>query len=173
MITAAAREGHVLNPERLGDHADRLLRVALGLCRSHEDAEDLVQDTYVKVLTRPRVVRADGDGAYLLRALRNTWHSTARARARRPRLAVLNHEAIDAADPRAAVAEPPAATDARAVLGAIAKLPVAYRESLVAVDVAGLSYDEAATALRVREGTVTSRLSRARSRVVEALAVAA
>ena len=66
-----------------------------------------------------------------------------------------------------------AASEARAVLGAIAKLPVAYRESLVAVDVAGLSYDEAATALRVREGTVTSRLSRARGRVVEALAVAA
>jgi RNA polymerase sigma-70 factor (ECF subfamily) len=166
MITAAAREGHVLNPERLGDHADRLLHVAHGLCRSHEDAEDLVQDTYVKVLTRPRVVRADGDGAYLLRALRNTWHSTARARARRPRrLGVVDPEAIDVADPRAAAAEPPAAADARAVLGAIAELPVAYRESLVAV--------EAATALRVREGTVTSRLSRARSRVVDALAVAA
>jgi len=173
MITAGPREGHVLDPERLGDHAERLLRAANGLCRSHEDAEDLVQDTYVKVLTRPRFVRADGEDAYLLRALRNTWHSTARARARRPRLAVADPEAIDVADARAAAAEPPAATDARAVLGAIADLPAAYREPLVAVDVAGLTYDEAATALRVREGTVTSRLSRARGRVVEALAVAA
>ena len=173
MITAAAREGHVLDPERLGDHADQLLRAAHGLCRSHEDAEDLVQDTYAKVLTRPRVVRADGDGAYLLRALRNTWHSTTRARARRPRPGVVDPEAIDVADPRAAVAEPPAATEARAVLGAIARAPGRLPR------VAGRRRRRRPVLRRGRDGAARARghghepALPARGRVVEALAVAA
>jgi RNA polymerase sigma-70 factor (ECF subfamily) len=172
-MTTARTEGHVLDPETLGGHADRLLRVAHGLCRSREDAEDLVQDTYAKVLTRSRVVQADDDAGYLVRALRNTWHSTRRGRARRPFLAAVDVDAIDVADPRAAATEPPAAAAAREVLEAIAALPNAYRESLVAVDIAGLSYGETASALGVREGTVTSRLFRARGRVAEALAPAA
>lgn len=52
---------------------------------------------------------------------------------------------------------------------AIARLPDDFRDVIVAVDVAGLSYKEAAKALRVREGTVMSRLSRARDRVAAEL----
>ena len=51
----------------------------------------------------------------------------------------------------------------------IAALPAASREVLVAVDVAGLSYGEAARAMRLREGTITSRLFRAREQVAKAL----
>ena len=51
--TSAAPE-HLLDPETLGDHFDRLLRAAWALCGSREDAEDLVQDTYARVLARPR-----------------------------------------------------------------------------------------------------------------------
>ena len=47
----------VLDPQTLGDHFDRLFRAAWALCGSREDAEDLVQDTYARVLARPRVVR--------------------------------------------------------------------------------------------------------------------
>ncbi|MDX6661124.1 MAG: hypothetical protein QOJ55_1946, partial [Solirubrobacteraceae bacterium] len=50
---------HELDPEALGDHFDRLYRAAWALCGSREDAEDLVQDTYARVLARPRVVRRD------------------------------------------------------------------------------------------------------------------
>ena len=62
-----------LDPERLGDHLDRLYRAAWGLCGSREDAEDLVQETYAKVLARPRLLRREDDVGYLLRALRNTF----------------------------------------------------------------------------------------------------
>jgi RNA polymerase sigma-70 factor (ECF subfamily) len=51
----------------------------------------------------------------------------------------------------------------------IAELPDPFREALVAIDVVGLSYSEAARALRVREATVTTRLHRARKRVAQAL----
>ena len=74
---------HELDPEALGDHFDRLYRAAWGLCGSREDAEDLVQDTYARVLARPRVVRRDDDLGYLLRVLRNTFVSSRRTAARR------------------------------------------------------------------------------------------
>jgi RNA polymerase sigma-70 factor (ECF subfamily) len=55
------------------------------------------------------------------------------------------------------------------VFATIAALPAASRDVLVAVDVAGLSYGEAAEAMGVPEGTITSRLFRARARVATAL----
>ena len=55
------------------------------------------------------------------------------------------------------------------VHAAIAALPQEFRDALVAVDVAGLSYREAARALGVREGTLTSRMFRARDRVARRL----
>src|SRR5436309_845996 len=66
---------NVIDPQTLGGHFDRLFRAAWALCGSREDAEDLVQDTYARVLARPRVVRNDDDLGYLLRALRNTFIS--------------------------------------------------------------------------------------------------
>ena len=55
------------------------------------------------------------------------------------------------------------------MFAAIAALPAASRDVLIAVDVAGLSYGEAASAMQVPEGTITSRLFRARARVAKAL----
>jgi RNA polymerase sigma-70 factor (ECF subfamily) len=160
---------HLLDPQRLGDHFDRLFRAAWALCGSREDAEDLVQDTYARVLARPRLVRNDDDFGYLLRVVRNTFISKCRASARRPRAAGVEPEALDLPDPRTGAAEPPAAAEAREVFAAIAALPANFRDALVAIDVAGLSYREAAKALRVREETITTRLYRARSQVAKSL----
>ena len=49
------------------------------------------------------------------------------------------------------------------------RVPARFRDALVAIDVAGLSYGEAGKALRVREGTIASRLFRARSQVAKSL----
>src|SRR6266508_2852095 len=69
-----------------------------------------------------------------------------------------------AADPRAR--EPQAALEAGELYAAVAALPGDFRDVLVAVDITGLSYKETARALRIREGTVMSRLYRARQQVV-------
>ncbi len=58
------------------------------------------------------------------------------------------------------------ALEAGELYAAIAALPGDFRDVLVAVDITGLSYKEAARALRIREGTVMSRLYRARQQVV-------
>src|SRR5207253_3777460 len=75
----------VLEPETLGDHFDRLFRAAWALCGSREDAEDLVQETYARVLRKRRLMRRDDDIGYLMRVLRNTYYSQLRAASRRLR----------------------------------------------------------------------------------------
>jgi RNA polymerase sigma-70 factor (ECF subfamily) len=155
---------HELDPASLGDHLDRLYRAAWALCGSREDAEDLVQETYARVLRRPRLLRGDDDLGYLLRALRNTFFTLQRTRRRRLRPQPLPDELDLVADPRAR--DPQAAVEAGELYAAIAGLPADFRDVLVAVDVTGLSYDEAARALEIPSGTVMSRLYRARQQVV-------
>jgi RNA polymerase sigma-70 factor (ECF subfamily) len=165
--TTTASE-HLLDPRRLGDHFDRLFRAAWALCGSREDAEELVQDTYASVLARPRLVRNDNDLGYLLRAVRNTFLNNRRRSSRRPLATWSEFESLELPDSGSAT-QPPVAAETREVFAAIAALPPASRDVLVAVDVAGLSYGEAARAMQVPEGTVTSRLFRARGRVAKAL----
>ena len=71
------------------------------------------------------------------------------------------------ADPRAR--QPDEALEASELYAAVAALSDDFRDVLVAVDVAGLSYKEAAHSLRIREGTVMSRLYRARQEVMRRL----
>jgi RNA polymerase sigma-70 factor, ECF subfamily len=156
-----------LEPERLGDHLDRLYRAAWALCGSREDAEDLVQETYAKVLAKPRFLRRDDDLGYLLRVLHNVFVSGLRSRKARPATVELTEERREAADPRVGAAE--RHIESRELLAAVAALPPDYRDVLAAVDVAGLSYKEAGKALGVPEGTIMSRLFRARQKVVAAL----
>ena len=153
-----------LDPARVGDHLDRLFRAAWALCGSREDAEDLVQETYARVLSRPRLLRGGDELAYLLRALRNTFLSQKRYESRRLRPEPLPDQLDLVADAQAL--QPQAAFEAGEVFAAIADLPDDFRDVLVAVDVTGLSYKEAARALRIREGPVMSRLYRARKQVV-------
>lgn len=153
-----------LDPARLGDHLDRLYRAAWALCGTPEDAEDLVQETYSRVLGRRRLLRNEDDLGYLLRTLRNTFLTQKRTEGRRLRPGPLPDQLDLVADPHAR--EPQAAVEAGEVYAAIAALPGDFRDVLVAVDVTGLSYKEAARVLGVQEGTVMSRLYRARQQVV-------
>jgi RNA polymerase sigma-70 factor, ECF subfamily len=163
-VSASARR---LDPNNLGDHLDRLYRAAWALCGSREDAEDLVQDTYARVLQKPRMLRSEEDLGYLLRVLRNTYFSRLRTAARRPRTDPLPDD-LDRVEDRKATG-PEAALDSSELYALIATLPDPFREALVAIDVVGLSYREAARALRVREATITTRLYRARRRIAEGL----
>jgi RNA polymerase sigma-70 factor (ECF subfamily) len=161
----APQEVRLLEADRLPDHADRLFRAAYALCDTRHDAEDLVQETYARVLRRPRWIRRDGDLGYLLRVLRNTWSAMRRSQAARPRTVELGERIDWVADPGA---DPGAtALELRIAYDAIRELSDPLREAIVAVDIVGLSYRQAARALRVREGTIMSRLHRARERVAD------
>jgi RNA polymerase sigma-70 factor, ECF subfamily len=158
-----------LDPQSLSRHVDRLYRAAWALCGSREDAEDLVQETYARVLSRPRVIQGDDEVYYLMRVLRNTFLTSLRTASRRP-ATVATLEDVVTADPRP-TGRPDRALEVKEVYATIAELPEDFRMAIVAVDVLGLSYREAARALRVREATITTRLFRARRQVTRQLAV--
>jgi RNA polymerase sigma-70 factor (ECF subfamily) len=162
---SALRAPHVLDANRLGDHLDRLYRAALGMTGSPADAEDLVQDVCVRVLAKPRLVSGDDDLGYLLRVLRNTFISKHRTAARRPATATAPEDLERYAANSAS--DPVRAFEARQLYSHIAELPEHQRDALVAVDLLGLSYKEAAESLGVPTGTIMSRLFRARNALVD------
>jgi RNA polymerase sigma-70 factor (ECF subfamily) len=159
--TRSAPAPRVLDANRLGDHLDRLYRAALGMTGSPADAEDLVQDVCVKVLAKPRLVNGDDDLGYLLRVLRNTYISSRRTAARRPATATAPED-LERHEANGGGADPVRAFEARELYARIAELPEQQRDALVAVDLLGLSYKEAAATLGVPTGTIMSRLFRAR-----------
>jgi RNA polymerase sigma-70 factor (ECF subfamily) len=159
--------GHILDAASLGDHVDRLYRAAWALCGSRADAEDLVQETFARVLATPRRVRAESDLAYLLAALRNTFLSSRRTASRRI-VAIDPPPGFEPVD-RSGARRPDEALEVREVFALIAGLADGFRDALVAVDVVGLSYAEAATLLGVKEATITSRVYRARTAVARGM----
>jgi RNA polymerase sigma-70 factor (ECF subfamily) len=150
-----------LNPQSLAGHRERLNRAAWALCGSRQDAEDLVQETFTRVLARPRLLRDEASElAYLMRVLQNTFLSGRRDASRRPR-AVVALEDVQVPDWHATQA-PQQALEVGELYAAIAELPERYRRALVAVDLLGLSYGETGRSLGIPEATVASRVFRAR-----------
>ncbi len=152
---------------------DVLYRVALSISRNRPDAEDLVQDTMLRAFRS--IERFDGrhPRAWLLTIMRNAQIN--RVRRRRPGLLSDPDEfadrdagmADDAAGPEQVVMDRQFDS---VVEDAYLALPEKFREVIDLVDLAGLSYDEAAAVLEVPQGTVMSRLHRGRKRIREALA---
>ena len=154
---------HVLEPDGLADHIDHLYRAAWALCGSRHDAEDLVQDTFATVLKRPRLLRHGNELGYLLRALRNTYTNRLRTASRRPSTQPLFDDDLPAGHE--------SEFGAREIVEAIASAPRPYRDAVIAVDLLGLSYREAARSLRTHEATITTRLHRGRKHVARQLFV--
>lgn len=166
MVQGELRE---LDPETAGGHIQALYRAACAMSGSRALAEDLVQETYVNVLSKPRLIRRDDDLGYLIKALKNTWYS--HLRRERTRRAATDEGVSDPDSLSGAPggSDPQQAAETQEVLDALGELPEPYREAVAAVDVAGLSYAEAAKALGVKQGTVMSRLYRGREQVAQAL----
>lgn len=153
----------VLDPAVLPEHTDALFRAAWAMCGSRHDAEDLVQSTFAQVLRRPRMVQPGNERSYLLRALRNVHASSYRTQSRRPVTAPLPEDhLLPAPDQESSIS-------AAELMGAVATAPPLYRDALIAIDVLGLSYREAARAFRTQEKTIATRLHRGRRHVIAEL----
>lgn len=157
-----------LDPQSLPRHTDRLFRAAWALCGSRQDAEDLVQETFARVLARPRSLRGEDELAYLVKVLRNTFLTQRRTASRRPQIAATPIEEIEPPDSSGAM-RPEEALQMRELFSSIATLTENQRLALIAVDVVGLSYREAAQTLGTGEQTLAVRLFRAREQLARQL----
>jgi len=158
-----------LDPEALGDHIDRLYRAARALSGSREESEDLVQETFARVLRKPRMLRSEDGVGYLLPVLRNTFISARRAAARRPQ-AVVPPDTFDRFEEVSGRSQ--GQHRGRRAIRADQCAPARFRETVVAIDVVGLSYNQARpSATRSRGHDRHAALPRppaARSRAVRA-----
>ena len=138
-----------------------LRRYAYALLRDHERADDLVQDTLERALSRWALRRSDGDlRAWLFAIQRNLYVSRWR-RDRRRDTAVAMEDAVLAGVP----ARQETVLEVHDVLAALDQLPEEQKSLLLLIGVEDFSYDEAARILGMPIGTVMSRLSRARQRL--------
>jgi RNA polymerase sigma-70 factor (ECF subfamily) len=153
-------------------HLDAAFNYARWLTRNDSEAEDVVQDACVRAMRFFSSLRDNNARAWLLTIVRNSWYS--RVSRRKEIVAestVGDHDpgerSDDALDPEERLLQQ--YTVAR-VRSALEQLPVDFREVIVLRELEGLAYKEIAAIVRVPIGTVMSRLSRARERLLTLLA---
>jgi len=151
---------------------DSLYNFARWLTHNSNDAEDLVQDAYLKALRSfPRFQRGSNFRAWIFQILRNTFLSSCSRLERRMTVALDSEEDLPAlpassATPESLLIE---RSGSEAVRGAMERLPVIFREVILLCDVEDASYREIAEILSIPMGTVMSRLARARKALRESL----
>jgi RNA polymerase sigma-70 factor (ECF subfamily) len=154
-------------------HLDSLYGTALRLTRRAPDAEDLVQDTYLKAFRSAHQFEAGTNlKAWLFTILHNTFRNVRRHDGRNP--VDVDSEAVERAVDETPGTQSPEQLLTRATLDAdlqqaLDALPDAFRQAVWLRDVEELSYAEMATVLDVPIGTVMSRISRGRRALSDGL----
>jgi len=150
-------------------HLDDAYTLARYLLRDPADAEDAVQECYLRALHHFDSYRGPSIRPWLLAILRNVCHAEFARRARQPQVPVRN-VTEDAAEQPLWQEPPPSPEadllrhrDAQAIRRLVIALPAPLREVIVLRDINDLSYREIAEIARVPLGTVMSRLARARA----------
>lgn len=180
---AAADEGEVLARARAGDrpafaalvrrHQDRVFRFLLRLVGSREEAMDLTQETFLKVFQSLSEWRPEAPfRAWLFRVARNAALDLLR---RRRSLGFLAFDELAPDEGEAAWPDPAPRPEQRlddrrriaALDRALASLPAEQREVLLLRELEEMSYAEIAATLAISEGTVKSRLARARAAALD------
>ena len=151
-------------------HLDAAFNYARWLTKNDADAEDVVQDAYVRALRFFSSLRGEDARAWLLTIVRNTWYGRFPRRAG-PDVMTAGDEnpesrADGGPDPEAQMIQQQTVEQVRC---ALERLPPDFREMLVLRELEGLSYKEIAGVVGIPIGTVMSRLARARERLADAL----
>ena len=149
-------------------HLDAAYSLAYWIVGGREDAQDIVQEAYVRALKGFSKFRGDNPRAWLLTIVRNTAYSWVKKRPKEQRVIPIDAETY------AVPVELPASErsqERRRLLfeQALNRLPPEFREVFILFEIERCSYKAMAAALDVPLGTVMSRLSRARRRLQQEL----
>lgn len=154
------------------EHLDALYGFAMSLARNPAEAEDLVQETYLRGIRAARLAAPTGDvKAWLFTILRNIWINERRRRAHGPEFLPMESVVQASEGPAEWMADETGRPDAlldrqllrEEIRAAIESLPEGFREVIVLRCIEGFSYSQIAQILDCPAGTVMSRLSRARA----------
>jgi RNA polymerase sigma-70 factor, ECF subfamily len=154
------------------EHIDALYGYAMTLTRDKTDADDLVQETYLRAVRAANQPAPEENlKAWLFVVMRNAWLNIVRHNHHGQRIFEFDDEsaagsASEASNPHVVYLRK---LEREQVREAIDKLPGVYREIVVLRDIEGFSYQEIATVLNCPAGTVMSRLGRARGKLRDAL----
>ena len=164
-------------------YGDRAYRLAIGITRNEQDAEEAVQDSFWSVVRKIGTFRGDSSfGSWIYRITANAAYEKLRGRAHRRDEISLDevlppfHEdgrhAGPISDWSASIHDPAVQAELRAALAsAIGELPVQYRAVIVLHDVEGLSLAEVAGSVGITQAAVKSRVHRARLFLRKRLAI--
>ncbi|WP_166987343.1 sigma-70 family RNA polymerase sigma factor [Canibacter zhoujuaniae] len=175
----SAQTSEELFIEQAMPYLDQLYAAAMRMTRNKHDAEDLVQETFMKAFTAfERFQQGTNMKAWLYRILTNSYINRYRKAQREPRLGATDEmadwqlgdaESMTASNARSAEAEALDKIPAPVVSKALGELKPDFRMVVLLTDVEGFSYREIAEMLNVPIGTVMSRLHRARKQLREML----
>lgn len=157
-------------------HLDAAVNLAFWILRNHDDAEDAVQDAYLRAFRAFAGFEGDQMRPWLLAIVRNVAYRMLQDRRRAGNVVEFTRSGSDGAVDDGPVSEEPspeaaliAECDRQSLHEALAELPLVYREIVVLRDLEGLSYKDIAVTTRVPVGTVMSRLSRGRAELRKAV----
>jgi RNA polymerase sigma-70 factor, ECF subfamily len=174
LLAALRRGDHTAAESLVARYGSRAYRLAMGITRNAQDAEEAVQDAFWSVVRKIDTFRGDSAlGSWIYRIVANAAHQRLRARAHRsseisledvlPSFSEEGRHAEPIADWSACVADPAGQAELRGALdAAIDALPASYRALVVLRDVEGLSMAEVAEALGITVANAKIRTHRAR-----------
>jgi RNA polymerase sigma-70 factor, ECF subfamily len=149
-------------------YLDAAYNLARWIIQHDQDAQDVVQDAYIRALKGFHRFRGGNSRAWFLTIVRNTAYTFLNRRAAEEKLIPYEEEKhaniISIDDPDH---ELPAEAQKEYFQRVLERLPLEFREVIILYELEGLSYKELASTLGIPVGTVMSRLSRARRRLQE------
>ena len=168
----AAQEQELASFEALMlPHLDAAQNLAKWLLRNEQDAQDVVQEAYLRALKSFGGFHGSNGRAWLLTIVRNTSYTLMKKNRAVDLTTTFDEERhatdYESANPAALLEQ---TEDAELVREAMDHLPAEFREILVLRHLEGLSYKEIADIAQIPPGTVMSRLARARGKLKECLA---
>ena len=151
-------------------HLDAAYNLARWLTRNTQDAEDVVQEAYLRAFRFFGGFRGGNARTWLLKIVRNTcytWlHQNRAQQVTDPFDEQVHTDIAESQDPETLLQRK---AEGQSLNRALEELPTAFPEVLVLLEVEGLSYKEIAEVLGIPIGTVMSRLTRARQRLRKSL----
>ncbi len=152
---------------------DRVYRFGLRVCRDGYDADDAVQEAFIKLAKRPELLKDPSALSWLMTVVRNACLRMMRPFLRQRRPLTGQEESFAFQGAAAEPLDPQQALErfelVQSVHAAIAQLGRPYREVLVMRDLEGLSGEDTCRALGLEPATMKTRLHRARTKLREAL----